>query len=69
MSEANPSKTDVVLGGQAPPLVYSAVLGGVAGKKQRLINELGLSGELASELSRTHDIFSFETVTALLLQE
>jgi hypothetical protein len=63
MSELQPDNTDAILGGQNPPPVNAAVLGGVAGEKRKLANELGLSNELAAKLSQTHDIFSFETVT------
>ena len=63
MSESNPSRTDVILGRQDPPLVYAAVLGGVVGKNRQLAHELGWSYELVNELSQTHKTFSFETVT------
>jgi formylglycine-generating enzyme required for sulfatase activity len=63
MSELHPSNTDAILGGQSLLSVHAAVLGGTAGAKRKLAYELGLSDELAAELIRTHDIFSFETVT------
>lgn len=63
MSELQPSNTDAILGGQNLIPVDAAVLGGVAGKNRRLSHESGLSYELVNELSQTHDIFSFETVT------
>jgi formylglycine-generating enzyme required for sulfatase activity len=55
MSQPNPKNTDAVLGGQTPPPVDAAVLGGVAGIEQQLINQWGLSKESISQLS-------FETV-------
>jgi hypothetical protein len=36
MSEINPNNTDAILGGQNPPPVNAAVLGGEIGRKQRL---------------------------------
>jgi eukaryotic-like serine/threonine-protein kinase len=64
MSEQDrPGKYDVVLGGQNPPPLNAAVLGGVVGAKRKLANELGFKNELAAELIQTHDIFSFETVS------
>jgi hypothetical protein len=39
MSETNPHESDLVLGGQNPPPVNAAVLGGLAGIKQRLESE------------------------------
>jgi hypothetical protein len=36
MSESNPHPSDLVLGGQNPPPINAAVLGGEAGKKQKL---------------------------------
>jgi eukaryotic-like serine/threonine-protein kinase len=63
MSENQPDNTDAILGGQNPPSLNAAVLGGVVGEKRKLANELGLSNELAYELIQTHDIFRFETVT------
>jgi eukaryotic-like serine/threonine-protein kinase len=62
MSELQPSSTDAILGGQNPPPVDAAVLGGVAGEKRKLAYELGLSYELVNELSQTHELFSFETI-------
>jgi eukaryotic-like serine/threonine-protein kinase len=59
MSDPNPLKSDLVLGGQNSPPINAAVLGGDAGKKQRLVHELGLSNELI----KNNDVFSFETVT------
>lgn len=43
MSENQPSNTDAILGGQNPLALNSAVLGGVAGIEQQLINQWGLS--------------------------
>lgn len=63
MSENQPDNTDAILGGQALLSVNAAVLGGVLGAKRKLAHKLGLSDELTAQLSRTHDIFSFETVT------
>jgi hypothetical protein len=39
MSEINPHESDLVLGGQNPPPVNAAILGGLAGVKQRLESE------------------------------
>jgi hypothetical protein len=39
MSETNPYQSDAVLGGQNPPPVNAAILGGLAGAKQRLESE------------------------------
>jgi hypothetical protein len=39
MSETNPHKSDLVLGGQNPPPTNAAILGGLAGVKQRLESE------------------------------
>jgi formylglycine-generating enzyme required for sulfatase activity len=55
MSELQPSNTDAVLGGQTPPPVNAAVLGGVAGIESQLLYQWGLSRESISR-------FSFETV-------
>jgi eukaryotic-like serine/threonine-protein kinase len=55
MSENQPDNTDAILGGQTPPPVDAAVLGGVAGIEQQLINQWSLSKESISQ-------FSFETV-------
>lgn len=63
MSQPNPNNTDVILGGQTPPPVDAAVLGGAIGKNRKLAREFGWSYELVAELSKTHDVFSFETVT------
>ncbi len=63
MSELQPSNTDAILGGQTPPPVNAAVLGGgIAGAKLQIANEWGMSYELVDRLSQTHKIFSFETV-------
>ena len=62
MSEPNPRESELVLGGQNPPPIYAAILGGEAGKKRQLANELGLSGQLAYEVTQDCDIFSFENV-------
>jgi hypothetical protein len=45
MSELQPDRTDAILGGQNPPPVNAAVLGGVAGAKQRLQHEKALARE------------------------
>jgi formylglycine-generating enzyme required for sulfatase activity len=55
MSQPHPHDSDAVLGGQTPPPVNAAVLGGVAGIESQLINQWGLSKESISR-------FSFETV-------
>jgi hypothetical protein len=39
MSETNPRESDLILGGQNPPPVDAAILGGLAGVKQRLESE------------------------------
>jgi hypothetical protein len=39
MSEPNPRESDLVLGGQNPPPTNAAILGGLAGVKQRLASE------------------------------
>jgi hypothetical protein len=39
MSETNPHQSDAVLGGKTPPPVNAAILGGLAGAKQRLESE------------------------------
>jgi hypothetical protein len=39
MSELNPNNTDAILGGQNPPPINAAVLGGDIGRKQRLQHE------------------------------
>jgi hypothetical protein len=39
MSENNPYESDLVLGGQNPPLINAAILGGVDSIKQRLVSE------------------------------
>lgn len=62
MSELQPSNTDAILGGQNPPPLNAAVLGGVAGMKRQIVSEWRLNEELANELSETHEIDSFETV-------
>jgi formylglycine-generating enzyme required for sulfatase activity len=62
MSEIQPANTDAILGGQNPAPVDAAVLGGVAGAKQQIAKEWGLSEELVACLSETHKIFAFETV-------
>ena len=48
MSELLPSNTDAILGGQTPPPVNAAVLGGVAGAKQQIAREWGLSDGLVT---------------------
>jgi hypothetical protein len=53
MSENQPLNTDAILGGQNPPPVNAAVLGGVAGTKHKLDREFG----------KVHEIFSFETIS------
>ena len=62
MSEANHRESELVLGGQNPPPINAAILGGEAGKKRQLANELGLSDRLAYEVTQDCDIFSFENV-------
>ncbi len=39
MSESNPRESDLILGGQNPPPTSAAILGGLAGVKQRLESE------------------------------
>jgi hypothetical protein len=53
MSDIQPDNTDAILGGQTPPPVNAAVLGGMAGEKQRLDREFGI----------THELSTFETLT------
>jgi formylglycine-generating enzyme required for sulfatase activity len=48
MSDFHPNRTDAILGGQNPPPVDAAVLGGLGGVKGRLAREVGLSHELAT---------------------
>jgi hypothetical protein len=43
MSELNPNNTDAILGGQNPPPVNAAVLGGEIGRKQRLQHEKAIA--------------------------
>jgi hypothetical protein len=43
MSEIDPNNTDAVLGGQNPPPVDAAVLGGEIGRKQRLQHEKAIA--------------------------
>jgi hypothetical protein len=62
MSQSHPHDSDAILGGQNPPPVNAAVLGGVAGAKQQIAKEWGLSDELVDRLSQTHKIYCFETV-------
>jgi eukaryotic-like serine/threonine-protein kinase len=63
MSDLQPDRTDAILGGQTPPPIDAAVLGGgIAGAKLQIANEWGMSYELVDRLSQTHKIFSFETV-------
>ncbi|TAF54980.1 MAG: hypothetical protein EAZ60_14785 [Oscillatoriales cyanobacterium] len=40
MSANEPTKYDAILGGQNPPPINAAVLGGIAGIKQRLASPL-----------------------------
>jgi hypothetical protein len=47
MSEANPRQSDAILGGQTPPPVTGAILGGLAGAKQRLESETLLARRVA----------------------
>jgi eukaryotic-like serine/threonine-protein kinase len=63
MSQPHPNKSDAVLGGQVPPPINAAVLGGRIGRNQNLAREFGWSYELVEELTRTHDVFSFEAET------
>jgi formylglycine-generating enzyme required for sulfatase activity len=63
MLQPKPSEDDAILGGQTPPPIDAAVLGGgIAGAKLQIANEWGMSYELVNRLSQTHQIFSFETV-------
>jgi hypothetical protein len=43
MPDINPSNTDAILGGQNPPPVDAAVLGGEIGRKQRLQHEKAIA--------------------------
>jgi hypothetical protein len=45
MSENNPNNTDAILGGQNPPPIDAAVLGGEIGRKQRLQHEKAIARE------------------------
>lgn len=45
MSELQPDNTDAILGGQNPPPLNTAILGGLAGAKQRLQHEKALARE------------------------
>jgi hypothetical protein len=45
MSEINPNNTDAILGGQNPPPIHAAVLGGEIGRKQRLQHEKAIARE------------------------
>jgi formylglycine-generating enzyme required for sulfatase activity len=75
MSELTPNESDLVLGNQNLTPADTVVLGGLAGKKQRLaqklgpgINDelfdrLGSSEHLAYDFSQSHDLFEFETFT------
>lgn len=47
MSEVDPRQVDAVLGGQTPPPVAGAILGGLAGAKQRLKSETLAARRLA----------------------
>lgn len=62
MSQSYPNYTDAILGGQNPPPINAAVLGGDMGRKRELASDLGFCDELAYELIEKHDIFEFETV-------
>lgn len=57
MSDIQPDRNDAILGGQTPPPVNAAVLGGVAGAKQQIDREWGLSDRLVTRAE-------FETVFA-----
>jgi formylglycine-generating enzyme required for sulfatase activity len=63
MSEIHPNLTDTTLGGQNLPTIDAVVLGGMAGKRQCLVQESGLSEELIDRLIPNHQTFSFETFT------
>jgi hypothetical protein len=45
MSESNPQSSDAVLGGQNPPPVDAAVLGGEVGRRKRLQYEKSIARE------------------------
>jgi hypothetical protein len=45
MSQINPNNTDAILGGQNPPPIDAAVLGGEIGRKQRLQHEKAIARE------------------------
>jgi hypothetical protein len=53
MSELNPNQSDLVLGGQNPPPLDAAILGGLAGAKQRL-NSQSISERLQGLSSVVH---------------
>jgi hypothetical protein len=54
MSEVNPRNSDAILGGQNPPPLTGAILGGLAGAKQRLESET-----LVARLSALTDAFQY----------
>jgi hypothetical protein len=54
MAQLNPNNTDAILGGQNSPPVNAAVLGGTIGAKRQLARDLGLSEEIAAELTQSH---------------
>ncbi len=54
MTPSNPQASDAILGGQTPPPVTGAILGGLAGAQQRLESET-----LAARLSALTDAFQY----------
>jgi hypothetical protein len=54
MNPSNPRESDAILGGQTPPPVTGAILGGLAGAKQRLESET-----LVARLSALTDAFQY----------
>jgi hypothetical protein len=53
MSELNPKDSDAVLGGQNPPPINGAILGGLAGAKQRLESE-SIAGKIKALQDAMH---------------
>jgi hypothetical protein len=69
MSELTSSESDLVLGGQNPPPINAAILGGLAGVKQRLTSE-----SIAERLQALNDSCQYgekaiELVTKALTDE
>ncbi len=69
MPELTPSESDLVLGGQNPPPINAAILGGLAGVEQRLASE-----SIAERLQALNDTCQYgekaiELVTKALTDE